>query len=118
VPGDPESSPFLHAFEFGGRMYKVFTPGERRLWEDWIREVPKNRATRTAAGTPAGNGVTTTADPADDPTAVAAKSWRPGTVPAPAPDARPHVPHLLLSSPPEVVERSPRQSLLGQASVH
>jgi hypothetical protein len=104
VPGHPEQSPFLHAFDFGGRMYKVFTPRERQMWEEWIRTLP---ATAPEAAKDA---------PVVDPTAVAAKPWGHAVAAAPSRDV--HVPHLLLSSRREVVEDHPRKSLLGQGSAH
>ncbi|HEV7824590.1 MAG TPA: LodA/GoxA family CTQ-dependent oxidase [Mycobacteriales bacterium] len=107
VPGDPGRSPFLQAFDFGGRMYKVFTDREQRLWEDWIRAIPQEEAEKAAA------------DAAPAPTAVAAKPWIQVPAPGPAPAVRPHVRHLLLSSPAEHFDGHPRHGrLMGQASVH
>jgi hypothetical protein len=108
VPGRPERSPFLGAFDFGGRMYRVFTAAERRMWEDWIRDIPVAQGEQAAvARAPA------------DRTAVAAKPWGRGVAPAPAPDVRRHVRHLLLSSPAEAFDGHPRKgTLLGQAAVH
>jgi hypothetical protein len=108
VAGRPERSPFLGAFDFGGRMYRVFTAAERRMWEDWIRDIPVAQ----------GEQATVARAPADR-TAVAAKPWSRGVAPDPAPDVRRHVRHLLLSSPAEAFDGHPRRgTLLGQAAVH
>ncbi|MBI1381808.1 MAG: hypothetical protein GC161_12060 [Planctomycetaceae bacterium] len=40
LPGDPENSPFFRLVSFDtGRMYRVFTPDELKLWEDWCRSL-------------------------------------------------------------------------------
>jgi hypothetical protein len=38
IPGDPDSSPFFELTTFQtGRMYRVFTDDELKLWADWCR---------------------------------------------------------------------------------
>jgi hypothetical protein len=106
VPGDPEASPLLRQFDFGGRMYMVFTPAEIQLWEDWIRSLSTASRQETAA----------------DPAAVAAKPREKGsatmsTTAQPTGSAPQSVPRLLHSSPPEAFENHPRQTLLGHGSV-
>lgn len=53
VPGHPERSPFFRLLSFDGPMYKVFTPDEQRVIEDYIRslapEPAHHRAARVAA---------------------------------------------------------------------
>jgi L-Lysine epsilon oxidase N-terminal/L-lysine epsilon oxidase C-terminal domain/Iron-containing redox enzyme len=101
VPGDPEASLLLRQFDFRGRMYMVFTPAERQLWEDWIRSL----ATESPQAAQA------------DPTAAAAKPWGDAQAAEPAESVPQTVPRLLHSSPSEAFENHPRQTLLGHGSV-
>jgi hypothetical protein len=39
VPGQPDRSRFFKALEFDGRMYRVFTQDEIKLWHDWTMEL-------------------------------------------------------------------------------
>jgi hypothetical protein len=36
VPGKPEESPMFELMSFNGPMFHVFTPGEQKLWHDYI----------------------------------------------------------------------------------
>jgi hypothetical protein len=40
IAGDPDNSPIFRLFSFEtGPMYRVFSPDELELWEDWIRSL-------------------------------------------------------------------------------
>lgn len=40
IPGDPDNSPFFRLTSFEtGRMYRVFTDDELKLWADWCRSL-------------------------------------------------------------------------------
>ena len=40
IPGDPDNSPFFRLTSFDtGRMYRVFTDEELKLWADWCRSL-------------------------------------------------------------------------------
>jgi len=42
IPGDPDNSPFFRLTTFEtGRMYRVFTDAELKLWSDWCRSLGK-----------------------------------------------------------------------------
>lgn len=100
VAGKPAASPLLREFDFGGRMYKVFTPAERQLWVEWIMSLARPRAEDRA-----------------DPTANAAKPWAAATTAGQEQTPPEYVPHLLLSSPAAAFDEHPRQTLLGHGSV-
>jgi hypothetical protein len=51
-PGDPDGSPFFRLLKFeGGRMYRVFSDEEIKVWRDWTLQL-KCKPKPTAAATP------------------------------------------------------------------